>query len=319
MSNRIKTIFMGTPELAKIGLKTLIDSDFFDISLIVSQEDKTAGRGMKTIKTPVKVLAEENDIKILQPKRIKEITEDIKEIKPDLIVVIAYGKIIPKEILDIPKYGCINVHGSLLPKYRGSSCVQATILNGDMEGGITIMEMDEQMDTGNIIKKIPINLSIEETSQSLMEKIKELTKNNLVKILNDYIEGNIKSEAQENDLATYVKMIKKEDGYLNFNETAQIIERKSRAYFPWPGVYAFIEKESLPKKKILFKILKLSDVFTEDSSHKVGELFLKDGQLLVKCHDKAIIIEELQLEGKKATKSEEFLKGNAWILGKILK
>lgn len=311
---------MGTPELAKLGLETLIKSDFFDINLVVSQEDKQVGRGLKTIKTPVKILAEENNIKILQPRKIREIIEDIKKIEPELIIVIAYGKIIPQEILNIPKYGCINVHGSLLPKYRGSSCIQATILNGDKEGGITIMKMDKQMDTGDIIKKLPVILDKKETSQSLMEKIKILTQKNLSQILIDYINNKLKSEAQDSSRATYVKMIKKEDGLLNFNTKAEEIERKVRAYFPWPGTYFFVEKpenNNLPKKKLLFKILEVSKVIENPKNTKIGIFFNYQNKLAISCLDKAIVLEKIQLEGKKPTNSEEFLKGNSWILNTV--
>ena len=313
MKTTVKTIFMGTPELASIGLKTLLESDFFDISLVVSQEDKSVGRGLKIIETPVKQVAKEFNKETVQPKKIKEITERIKNEKPDLIVVIAYGKIIPKEILEIPTYGCINVHGSLLPKYRGSSCIQATILNGDEEGGITIMKMDEKMDTGDMIKRISTKIDEDETSKSLMEKIKVLTKENLVEVLKDYIDNKLEIEKQNEEEASYVKMINKEDGVLRFNEEAAInIERKVRAYFPWPGTYAYIK--DLQKKQILFKLLKLSKEAIEDKDHNPGELFLKDNKLFVKCKDRAIEIKTLQLEGKKAMDANEFLKGNSWIL-----
>lgn len=308
---------MGTPELASIGLKTLLESDFFDISLVVTQEDKSVGRGLKIIETPVKKVAKEYNKEVLQPKKIKEITERIKEENPDLIVVIAYGKIIPKEILDIPTKGCVNVHGSLLPKYRGSSCIQATILNGDKEGGITIMKMDEKMDTGDIIKKISTKLDEDETSKSLMEKIKVLTEEKLVEVLKDYVDNKLEAKKQNEEEASYVKMIDKKDGALNFKEeTASNIERKVRAYFPWPGTYAYIE--DLQKKQILFKILKLSKEIREDNNHKPGELFLEDNKLFVKCKDKAIEIKTLQLEGKKAMEANEFLKGNSWVLEKGL-
>ncbi|MCK9438679.1 MAG: methionyl-tRNA formyltransferase [Patescibacteria group bacterium] len=319
MENKIKTIFMGTPELAAVGLQALIDDGHFDVKLVITQADKAVGRNLKINKPAVKILAEKNNIKVIQPLKIKEVTEIIEEIAPDLIVVIAYGKIIPKNILESPKYGCINVHGSLLPKYRGSACIQATILNGDSQGGITIMKMDETMDTGDIIKKISVNLEKEETSYSLMEKIKKISQENLTQTILDFIEGKIKSEKQNNSLATYVKMIKKEDGHLKFDESAEIIERKIRAYFPWPGTFAFIEKEALPKKEILFKILKAGEIVDKNEKLENGQLVKIDKKIGISCQDKILIIEQLQLEGKKASSSEDFLKGNSWVLGKVLK
>lgn len=311
---------MGTPELAKLGLEAIIESSFFNVSLIISQEDKKLGRGLNVVKTPVKIFAEKHKIKILQPQKIKEITENIKKENPELIVVIAYGKIIPKEILDIPKYGCINVHGSLLPKYRGSSCIQATILNGDKTGGITIMKMDEQMDTGDIIKKLSINLDKKETSQSLMDKIKTLTQKNLSEVLINYINNKIKTEAQDNSKASYVKMIKKEDGLLSLTEKAELIERKIRAYYPWPGTYFFIEKtenNNLPKKKLLFKILEVSEIIKNPKNIKMGNFFNYQNKLAISCSDKAIVLKKVQLEGKKPIISNEFLKGNSWILNTV--
>jgi len=319
MSSKIKTIFMGTPELAAVGLQALIDDGHFDVKLVITQADKAVGRNLKISQPAVKILAEKNNIKVIQPLKIKEATEVIKEIAPDLIVVIAYGKIIPEDILNSPKYGCINVHGSLLPKYRGSACIQATILNGDVQGGITIMKMDKTMDTGDIIKKISVNLDKEENSYSLMEKIKEISQENLAQTIIDFIEGKIKSEKQDESLATYVKMIKKEDGHLDFNESAEIIERKIRAYFPWPGTFAFIEKEDLPKKEILFKILKVGKIIDKDKKLENGQLVKVDQKIGVSCKDKILVIDQLQLEGKKASSLEDFLKGNSWVLGKILK
>lgn len=319
MKERVKTIFMGTPDLALVGLQALIDDDRFEVALTISQPDKAVGRNLEVRSRAIKVLSEKNNIKVIQPEKIREAEKIIREINPDLIVVIAYGKIIPKSILDIPKYGCINVHGSLLPKYRGSACIQATILNGDQQGGISIMKMDETMDTGDIIKKISIDLDEKETSYGLMEKIKKISQENLAQTIIDFIERKIEAEKQDESLVTYVSMIKKEDGHLNFNESAEIIERKTRAYFPWPGTFAFIEKEGLPKKEILFKILKVGEILDKNEKLENGEL-LKLGQKLgVSCQDKILVIEEVQLEGKKASSSEDFLKGNSWVLGKILK
>jgi len=254
MKEKIKTIFMGTPPLAAIGLQALLDSDFFDICAVITQQDKNSGRNMRISKSAVKVLAEENNLKVWQPHKLKEIIDNIKEVKPDLILVIAYGKILSKEILDIPKYGCLNVHGSLLPKHRGASCLQGAILSGDKKTGITIMKMDKGMDTGAIIKKIEIELSSEETSASLMEKIQKLTSENLASIIKDYLEGNLKPQPQNESEASNVKMISKEDGRLNFKEnTALEIERKIRAYFLGQEVTLLLKKMTCQKQKYYLK------------------------------------------------------------------
>jgi len=318
MNQKIKTIFMGTPELAASGLKALLQDDAFVIQAVISQADKGSGRNLNIKKTPVKTVAEEYKLLIYQPEKIKEITNQILELKPDLIVVIAYGKILPKEILDIPIYGCINVHASLLPKYRGSACITAPILNGDKISGLTIMKMDENMDTGDIIKQIEIKLDDNETSISLMDKIKKVSFDNLAPIIKDYINGYLKLIPQDNTKATYVKMTQKEDGHLNFNETAQTIERKIKAYLPWPGTYGFIAKDDLPNNKLLFKILK-SEQLPIDNQAPTGQLFLNNNQLAIKCGDYGLILSEVQLEGKKPMMANEFLKGNSWVIGKILK
>ncbi len=319
MNKKIKTIFMGTPEIAAIGLQSLLDSDFFDIQAVVTQQDKVSGRNMQINKSAVKILAEKNNLKIIQSHKTAELAEELKKIDIDLIIVIAYGKILTEEILNLAKFACLNVHASLLPKYRGSSCIQGAILNGDLKSGITIMKMDKGMDTGDIIKKVEIDLDENENSFSLLEKIKKLIEINLSSIVLQYLEKKIIATPQKHEEATYVKLIKKEDGLLNFKEdSAELIERKIRAYYPWPGSFSYIEKNDLPKTKILFKILKSNKNFLENKDLLAGTLFLSDGKLALKCKDKAIIIEELQIEGKRASNAEEFLRGNPWILGKIL-
>jgi methionyl-tRNA formyltransferase len=315
MKEKIKTIFMGTPELSARALQTLLDSDFFDICAVVSKKDKAVGRKMQIQKSAVKILAEKHKIPV-----IENLVEEIEKFNPELIVVIAYGKILSSKILKIPEYGCVNVHASLLPKYRGASCISAPILNGDEFSGISVMKMDENMDTGPIIEKIKIKLSDKETGLSLMNKIIELTEKNLVPVLQEYIKGNIQAKEQDNSLASYVKMTEKEDGHLDFeNEKAETIERKVRAYHPWPGTYSFIEKNNLQKNKISFKILQLGVNFIEAPEIESAEIFLKENRIAVKCQDKAVIIEKMQLEGKKAMLAPDFLKGNSWIIGKKLK
>ena len=170
--NKIKTVFMGTPDIAVASLKSLINDDRFDVQLVVTQPDKKVGRLQKYTKPPVKVIAEDNNIKVLQPDKIKQIENDLKRINPDIIVLIAYGKIIPESILNLPKYRCVNMHASLLPKYRGSSVIQAPILNGDKETGITIMQMDKGLDTGPIIAQQSLKLDKNETAQSLHDKFR---------------------------------------------------------------------------------------------------------------------------------------------------
>ncbi|NCD00526.1 methionyl-tRNA formyltransferase [bacterium] len=311
MNTVYNTILMGTPEFSVEMFESLILNPKFKILSLVCQPDKPVGR--KQILTPpeTKVLAEKYNIPVLQPNKISEIKEDLEKLTIDLIVVIAYGKILPQSILDIPKLGCINVHGSLLPKYRGSSCLQAPILNGDKETGITIMKMDAGMDTGDIIKKLSIDISEKYTVENIHDRLSKLGKENLGKILIDYLEGKIQTEKQDNDKATYVKLLQKEDGYISFSETAENIDRKIRALNPWPGTFAKLDDKNL-------KILKTTGTINIDQPHEIGELFFLDNKLHIQAKDKALEIDKLQISGKKAVEGKEIISGYKFLEGKIL-
>ena len=311
MNTVYNTILMGTPEFSVEMFESLILNPKFKILSLVCQPDKPVGR--KQILTPpeTKVLAEKYNIPVLQPNKISEIKEDLEKLTIDLIVVIAYGKILPQSILDIPKLGCINVHGSLLPKYRGSSCLQAPILNGDKETGITIMKMDAGMDTGDIIKKLSIDISEKYTVENIHDRLSKLGKENLGKILIDYLEGKIQTEKQDNDKATYVKLLQKEDGYISFSETAENIDRKIRALNPWPGTFAKLDDKNL-------KILKTTGTINIDQPHEIGELFFLDNKLHIQAKDKALEINKLQISGKKTVEGKEIISGYKFLEGKIL-
>ena len=261
---------------------------------------------------PIKILAKENDIPVFQPENIKSEIENITQLNPELIVVIAYGQIIPQAILDIPKYGCINVHASLLPAYRGASCLQAPILNGDKETGVTIMKMDAQMDTGAIIKQFTLPLEGTENLSYLHDHLSQLSAKILAPTLQSYCQGKIKIQAQDNNKASYVKLVKKEDGQLNPNKDALILERQIRAYQPWPGTYLLLSD----KEKI--KILQ-AEIKIINHNKKIGEIYLENGELLLACGQNALHILKLQRENRNALPAPEFLKGNPDIIGLIAK
>ena len=237
----MKIVFMGTPALAAKSLKALIDAGH-EIALVITQPDRRGNRN-KMILSPVKELALENGLEVAQPQRLKkepEYTEMLKKIAPDAIIVAAFGQIIPQEILDIPKYGCINVHGSLLPALRGASPMQAAILEGLDESGITIMKMDAGLDTGDMISKVVCDIKdkdINEVSEILADAGAKL----LVETLPEIEEGTAVYEKQDERLATYAKMISKSDGFTDFNEPADYIERKIRAYADWPTCYSYLD------------------------------------------------------------------------------
>jgi len=297
-----KVIFMGTPDFAVPGLKALYNDSRFKIVSVVTQKDKPVGRKQELLPTAVKKAALEFNIPVLQPNRLKNIAGELKKLEPDFIVVIAYGQILSEEILSIPKVACINVHASLLPKYRGSACLQAPILNGDKETGVTIMLMDKGLDTGDILRQEKINLDGSETLEIVHDKLTELGASVLGDTLINFADGKITPQKQDESLTSYVKIIDKKDGQISWNDAAEIIERKIRAFTPWPGTFTYLDGK-------LVKIIK-AKVIENNSDLIIGQIFSENKELLVKCGQNALLILELQLEGKKATDSQSFLAGH---------
>jgi len=308
---KYKTVIMGTPEFAVKPFSALISDSRFEVVLAVSQPDKKVGRKQIIKTTPIKKLAQENNIEVAQPEKIKDIEEKLKNLKADILVVIAYGKILPQSILNIFNHGAINVHGSLLPKYRGSSCMQAAILNDDKESGVTIMLMDAGMDTGDILKQFKVNINDKETISTLHDKLSELSAKALPDTLIEYIRGDIKPQKQDADKASTVKMLNKEDGHLNFNKTANYIDRQVRALNPWPSTFAKLGDNYL-------KILETGSIIKTDQPHEIGELFFNNNSLFVQVKDRAIEIKKLQVSGKKPATKENIISGYKHLEGKVL-
>lgn len=307
----MEIIFIGTPKFASVILKGLVNSNYKPI-LVITAPDKPAGR--KQILTPseVKLTAQKYGIPIEQPEKIAECKNRIKKLKPDLIVLTAYGQIMPKEILDIPKYKSINIHPSLLPKYRGASPIQNTILNGDKKTGITIYIMDEKMDHGPMLKKREViiknpKINFEELSEKLALEGKKLLLEILPKI------NKIKPEEQDHSKATYTKIIKKEDGHINWKNLAEEIERQIRAFHIWPTSFSLWNKTRL-------KILE-ADVkeLPDNLDYPYGKVVASpENELLVNCQKNYLLIKKLQIEGKKPMNSEDFLRGYPDIIGAVL-
>jgi methionyl-tRNA formyltransferase len=316
---KVRVIFMGTPEFGVKSFTSLLDSDFFDIVAVVTQPDKKVGREQKITEPVIKQIAKEKGIKIYQPEKIKTEIELIKSLHPDLIVVVAYGQLIPKDILSLPKFGCVNVHGSLLPKYRGASCLQAPIINGDKYSGITIMLMDEGLDTGPILNQQRIKLAKDETVSTLHDKLSEVGGELLTRTLKRYIEKKIKPKPQKNKNVSYVKTIKKEDGRLDFSKSAQEIKRMIRALNPWPGTFGYINNEALHIHNTLFKILAVRPKPIEINRYQIGEIFVHNCALAIQCGQNSLVIVKLQLEGKRMMTVDDFLRGNGNIIGSIIK
>jgi len=316
-NEKIKTIFIGTPDFSIPALCNLIKSDKFNIEAVITQPDKKIGRKQIISCPACKLEAQKCNIPVWQPESIKNYELPISNI--DLIVVAAYAQIIPKRILDIPKYGCINIHGSLLPKYRGASCIQAALINGDKKTGITIMKMDVGLDTGDIIAQSEIEIKKDDTTGTLFDKVSNLGGEFIIPTLEKYIQGEIKPTPQDNSKASYVGMLSKKDGQIDWNKSAEKIERFIRAMNPWPGAFSKLKNTEPTIKEKMIKIIEVKNDPIEINKHKIGELFLHNNNLAIQCATNALIINKIQLEGKKPLNSDDFLRGNMNLLGKIIK
>jgi len=304
----INTVFIGTPDFAVPSLQSLIDDDFFNVNLVITQKDKKIGRKQILSKTAVKQLAEQYNITVLQALKIIDIYDKLKALNPDLIIVTAYGQIIPEDILNIPKYGCINVHASLLPKYRGAACIQAAILNQDKTTGLTIMKMNAGLDTGPIIHQEIINIKKDDTAGILFDKLAKLSQEILPSVLKKYINKEITAIEQDNSKASYVGMIKKEDGKINWNKSANSIESQIKAMSPWPGSYSILDN-------IKIKIVEAGEII-KINKYASGELFINDNTLAIQCGTDALKIKQIQISGKKVVLASAFVHGYAKFIGK---
>ena len=301
-------VFMGTPDFSVPTLIKLYNDKDINISYVVTKVDTKSNRGQKLNFSDVKKKALELNLEILQPIKIKEdreVIDKIKNIKPDFIIVVAYGQILSKEILDIPKFACINGHASLLPKYRGASPIQSAILNGDEITGTTSMLMDVGLDTGDILLQKSINIDKKETSDSLFEKLSYLTADTILETIKNF--ESIKRVKQDDDAATKSVIIKKEFGLIDFkNETRDEIDRKIRAYTSWPS--AFIEIDGTQYKIWDISICE-NDVDLSDAISFIDDIFISRDKLFAKCKDGFIEINEIQKSGKNRMKSKDFING----------
>ena len=305
----MKTIFMGTPEFALPSLKLVAEKT--DLKAIFTKEDKPNSRGNKIVINPIKQYGLENNIEIIQPKKLRdeEIINKIKEINPDLIVVVAYGKIIPKSIIDIPKYGIINVHSSLLPKYRGASPIHSAILNGDRETGVSIMYIEEELDSGAVILQEKCEISDEDTLGSLHDRLKIIGADALGKVLDLIETGKVSAVPQEHDKATFVKPISKEEEKIDWTETKEEIHNKVRGLNPFPGAYTSFNGE----------IIKIYEVEKTDSEYdgefgEIVELRKKSGPV-IKAGKGSLILKNVKVQGKKNQSGIDLLNGRIFQLG----
>ena len=308
----MKTIFMGTPEFAIPSLKVV--SQNTDLKLIFTKEDKRNARGNKIIYSPVKQFGQDNDIEVIQPKRMKdeEVIAKIKEINPDLIVVVAYGKILPKEIIDIPKYGIINVHSSLLPKYRGASPIHSAILNGDKESGVSIMYIEEGLDSGDVILKETCEITEDDTLGTLHDRLKELGAIGLEKALKLIEAEEVKAEKQDDSKATFVRPITKEQAKIDWNSTKEVIFNQIRGLNPFPGAYTHNEKNENIK---IYKSEKLEKEYDGENGTVVE--MTKKGPV-IKVANGGLRLLEIKFEGKKLQSGADVVNGRKMAVGEKL-
>ncbi len=287
---------MGTPEFAVPILDTLIKTS--EVVLVVTKSDKYVGRKKILTPSPVKEFALKNNIPVLEPLKIKEDYEYLKKYQPDLIVTCAYGQILPKEILDLPPLGCINVHASLLPKYRGGAPIHYALLNGEEKTGITIYYMDTNLDTGDIISSASIPIKDDDNIITLSNKLSLLASNLLADTLPTIINKTFKREPQNNNEATYAYTIKREEEHLDFTKTAKEVSNRVRALYP--SSYFLLNNE---------EVKVLSGIIGEDSSNPPKSIILKKDALGITCQDKVYYITELKPFGKKAMNIKDYLNG----------
>lgn len=302
----LRIIFMGTAELACASLLALTREKSFKIVAVVTQPDRPKGRALKLHPSPVKEVALATRLTVLQPARAREefFIEELRELKADLIVVAAYGQILPQAILDLPRFGCLNIHTSLLPKHRGAAPIQWAILEGDATTGVTIMKMDAGLDTGAILTQQATPIHGDDNSQTLHDRLAQLGANLLVQTIHDFMAGKIIPKPQPAEGASYARKITKEDGLLDWSQPARALWNRVRAFTPWPGAYTHLAS-SHPV------LLKVWQAEIADTPGEPGRILQADKNgIVVGCGVHSLQILELQLEGGRRMTAAEFLSGH---------
>jgi methionyl-tRNA formyltransferase len=303
----LRVIFMGTAELSCASLEKLSADKNFQVLAVVTQPDKPKGRELKLTPSPVKILAEKLKLPVLQPLKARDenFIAELRALKPDLMVVVAYGQILPQTLLDVPPHGCLNVHTSLLPKYRGAAPIQWAIADGEPETGVTIMKMDAGLDTGPILSTRRTPILPTDDSQILHDRLAQLGAELLVETIPDYVAGKIPPQPQSASGSTYAAKIKREDGQIDWNSPAEKIWNRLRAFTPWPGAFTFLQTEAKPQ------LLKIWKAEPTEKSGNAGEISSADKSgIVVGCGKNALRILELQREGGKRLSVEQFLIGH---------
>lgn len=318
----MRVIYMGTPDFAVNTLEAVIKAGH-EILMVVTQPDKAKGRGKKMMFTPVKEKALEYNLPVAQPERIKEeaFIEELEQLNPDVIVVVAFGQILPERILNIPRYGCINVHASLLPAYRGAAPIQWAVIDGLEESGVTTMYMEKGLDTGDIICQSHVKLASDETGGSLFERLAKEGANLLLKTLEQLENGTATRIKQDDSKASYAKLLSKEMGFLDFSRDAEVLERLIRGLNPWPSAFTKVNGKTL--KIFSAEVMEEADarslLETNQTEDVPGIILTVDKKgFSVRCGKGALRIRNLQLEGKKRMDTEAFMLGYDIHVGMLL-
>ena len=326
----MRILFMGTPDFALESLKALYEAKY-DIIGVVTNVDKPKGRGMKMVASPVKEYAIEKKLQVYQPVKVRnnpEFLEEVKKLNPDLICVVAYGKILPQELLDIPKYGCVNVHGSLLPKYRGAAPIQWAVLNGDKKTGVTTMFMNAGMDTGDMILKEEVEIGEDETTGELWDRLKMIGANLLIKTVKE-IENGTATRTKQPEVGTMAPMLSKEMAKIDWeNKTAQEIKNLVRGLNPIMGAYTFLDGkkikfwkvQTLTENELLEKFQELEEYKYHLNKMQAGTVLFSDEKkgLYIKANEGILQVLEIQGENSKRMAISDFLRGNKIDVGYIL-
>lgn len=306
----MRIIFMGTPEFAQMSLKALVE-DNRDVVCVITQPDKPKGRGYEMAMPEVKVYALEHNIPVYQPESLKDeaILPLLEQYRPDVIVVVAYGKILPEYILNFPKYGCINIHGSLLPKYRGAAPIQRAVIDGEKVSGVTSMYMEKGLDTGDMLIKEELPIGCETTAGEYHDALAVLGGKVLLKTLDALEEGTLTPIRQDDSASTYAAQLSKAEGEIDWNNTSEQIYNKVRGLNPWPKAFSFIGG----------KRFVVDFVYKTEQSGKPGEVISADENgLVIACGEGAVLIKEIKVEGKKKMPVGDFLRGHKIEKGTLL-
>lgn len=302
---------MGTPELAATSLRALIGERDFQIVAVVTQPDQPKGRGLRLEPSPVKQIAQQANLPVLQPERAREenFIEQLRALQPELIAVAAYGQILPKAILDLPRFGCLNVHTSLLPKYRGAAPIQHALLNGETETGVTIMKMDAGLDTGDILTQQKMVIDASDNSQTLHDRLAETGAGLLLSTIPDFIAGKIQACPQPSEGVSHAPKIKKQDGQIDWAQPARRIWNRVRAMVPWPGAFTHLPEQDA-------HLLKIWEAEVVEGSGEAGTVLCADKRgIAVACGSEALRVLVVQREGGRRMGAGEFLAGHPLRMG----